>query len=251
MNIVSWNLNGMRAVERQGFGEWVRSFPADLLCFQEIKLQENQVSEAIRSLDGYTQLYNCAEKKGYAGVAVFTVQPPLTVHTEIGHDRFDAEGRMLCLEFPECFLVNLYLPHGGRQKEHLAYKLEVYAVLRRYLSGLSGKPIVLTGDFNIAHSELDLARPTQNRGNIMFTPEERAQLDQLTQLGYHDTFRALHPEERAYSWWPYLASARANNIGWRIDYIFTTLSPTSITAAGMLPSACGSDHCPVFADLLL
>lgn len=248
MKIVSWNVNGLRSVQRHGFSTLVPSFQADVLCLQEIKIQEDQLTDSLRTIPGFTSLYHCAAKKGYSGVAVYAKTPPERVIREIGHDRFDQEGRMFQLDYPDFTLLNLYLPHGGRQKENLGYKLECYERLLGHLAGLDQKRVVLAGDFNIAHSELDLARPKQNRNNIMFTPEERAQLDRLEALGFRDTFRTLHPEEQAYTWWPWLASARENNIGWRLDYLFAS-ADCVLDSASILREVRGSDHCPIAATL--
>ena len=247
MKIISWNVNGIRSACRQGFLAWLKKSGADVVCLQEIKAQEPTFPRPEIEAAGYHVYANCAAKKGYSGVAVLTKQKPLAVTTTLGPRRFDVEGRMLQLEYPTFILFALYLPHGGRQKENLAYKLEVYEKLFRRLKVLTKKPVILAGDFNIAHAELDLARPKSNKKNIMFTPAERAQLDRLVALGFTDTFRALHKEGGNYTWWPYMANARERNIGWRIDYVYAR-NTTEMLRAGILKSVRGSDHCPVYVE---
>lgn len=248
MQITSWNINGIRSAYSKQQA-WFTENTADIVCLQEIKAQDKQIPFSANDLSKPYLYFNCARQPGYAGVAVLSKIKPLNVERELGHPRFDMEGRLLRLDYPEFTLLNLYLPHGGRQKENLPYKLEVYRVLLKYLQSLKG-PVILAGDFNIARSDLDLARPKQNFDNIMFTEAERACLDQLIQLGYLDTFRLLHPEDKAYTWWPYLAEARTNNIGWRIDYIFLSQSlSNNLGQADTHPNQFGSDHCPISVSL--
>lgn len=250
MKILSWNVNGLRSVYQKGFLDWFNKSQPGILCLQETKLQENQIPEEIKNLSGYFPFYNSAVKKGYSGVAVFSKIKPEKIIFQLGHSRFDREGRFLQLEFPNFKLINLYLPHGGRGKENLVYKLEVYDHLLRYLGKLKNQKIVLAGDFNIAHEEIDLARPKDNKNNIMFTPEERKQIDRIINLGFIDTFRKFHQEGENYSWWPYFLNARERNLGWRIDYTFVSTPFSSKSKdAFILPEVKGSDHCPTGIEI--
>lgn len=249
MKIVSWNVNGLRSAHRQGLADWLKSAAPDILCLQEIKCQEDQLLAEMLRPAGYHAYYNCATKKGYSGVAVYARAEALAVQQKLGLERFDAEGRLLRLDFPDFTLLNLYVPHGGRQKENLDYKLAVFDRLIQYIRALPDNA-VLTGDFNVAHHEIDLARPGQNRDNIMFTAEERSRLDGLTNLGFVDSFRQLHDEGGRYSWLPYIKSARENNVGWRLDYIWVSqaLAPR-LTGADILGDVVMSDHFPIWAEL--
>ncbi|MCL4404964.1 exodeoxyribonuclease III [Patescibacteria group bacterium] len=246
MKIISWNVNGLRAVYRDGFIDWVKKTEADVICLQEIKLQEGQVPTEVADLRGYNAYFSYAQKKGYSGLAVFTKEKPLRVENRSGFGRFDNEGRMLRLYYPGFTLINVYIPHGGRGKENLPYKLEAYKHLLQYLAKVKDEKAVVVGDFNVAHEDVDLARPNQNKNNIMFTPPEREQLDKIADLGFVDSFRKLHREGGNYTWWPYFANARARNLGWRIDYAFVSrkLSPR-LKKAFILKDTKGSDHCPV------
>ncbi len=262
MKIVSWNVNGIRSLYRKD-EHWLDKINADIVSLQEIKTQqEQQLSFVSLNPPDYHSYFNPAVKKGYAGTAVYTKQKALTVKQKIGLKRFDFEGRILQLEFPDFVLINLYLPHGCRDKSNLSYKLEVYRQLLKHLaeipakgwstSGRKNQNIILTGDFNIAHQEIDLARPKQNTNNTMFTPEERKQINNLLELGFVDTFRKFQKRGEHYTWWPYLANARQRNLGWRIDYIFVSkaLAP-KVKDAFILTAVMGSDHCPVGIDVTL
>ncbi|MBU2265091.1 exodeoxyribonuclease III [Patescibacteria group bacterium] len=264
MKIISWNVNGLRAVHKKGFLEWLQKSKADIVCLQEIKAQMDKVPAELLNPAGYLAFYNPAARPGYSGTVVFTKQRPLKVITKIGFEQFDNEGRMLCLDFSDFILINLYLPHGGRSKENLGYKLEVYKYLFKYLKNLDSRwnlprtairggndrRVVLVGDFNIAHEEIDLARPKENQNNIMFTPEERLQIEKLVKMGFTDTFRQLHPSDKKYTWWPYFANARARDLGWRIDYAFVSknLAP-KLKRAEILTAVAGSDHCPIKVEI--
>ncbi len=252
MKIISWNVNGLRAVGRKGFWEWLKKSEADIVCLQEIKTSESQLGFDFLYPKDYLTYFNCAKRPGYAGTAVFSKKKPLEVKTKIGLERFDNEGRGLRLDFAGFSLLNLYFPHGGRQKENLKYKLEVYDYLFSYLKTLltRQKNLVLAGDFNVAHKEIDLARPKENQDNIMFTPKERKQIDRLLGLGFIDIFRKFHKEGGFYTWWPYSFGARERNLGWRIDFIFVSqgLVP-KLKDAFILSQVSGSDHCPVGAEI--
>ncbi|MBC8294224.1 MAG: exodeoxyribonuclease III [Pelagibacterales bacterium] len=242
MKIISWNVNGIRSVHKKGFLEWFKKTKADIVCLQETKAQKEQIPDDLINLKNYYFYSNQAVKKGYSGVAVWTKQLPIKVDYKLGLKRFDQEGRILKLEYPDFTLINLYLPHGGRNKENLAYKLECYTKLLSFLK--KTKNTILVGDFNIAHQEIDLARPGNNKNNIMFTPEERKQIDNLISLGFTDTFRKFNQKPGNYTWWPYFVNARDRNLGWRIDYCFTSKG-LSIKDAFILNKVKGSDHCPI------
>ena len=252
MKIVSWNVNGLRAIYKKGFWEWFEKIKADIVCLQETKIQEEQLSFDLVRLKNYSSFFNSASKKGYSGVGVFSKRNPLVVKRKLGLKRFDDEGRFLELQYPEFTLINLYLPHGGRQKENLAYKLKVYQFLFKYLQKMNKQKLILIGDFNIAHQEIDLARPKQNKNNIMFTPKEREQIDRLIDLGFTDSFRKFYKEGGHYTWWPYLANARQRNLGWRIDYAFVSkrLTP-NLKKSFILSQVKGSDHCPIGIEIFM
>lgn len=251
MKILSWNVNGLRAVAKKGFLDWIKKSNADVICLQETKAQEKDLASNLLYPQGYSSFFNSAIKKGYSGVAVYTKQKPLKVKNKLGLKRFDDEGRFLELKYSDFTLINLYLPHGGRQKEKLSYKLEVYHYLLKYLEKKSEK-LILIGDFNIANKEIDLARPKQNKNNIMFTSEERKQIDKLLNLGFIDSFRKFHKDSGHYTWWPYFANARQRNLGWRIDYAFFSKNLTpKIKDVFILSKVKGSDHCPIGIEMKL
>ncbi|MCL5011263.1 MAG: exodeoxyribonuclease III [Patescibacteria group bacterium] len=246
MKIISWNVNGIRAVYKKGdLLEFIKSEKPDILCLQEIKAAEEQIPNELKNLAGYFCYFNPAKKPGYSGVAVFTKEKPQKVEKEIGFDRFDSEGRALKLVYTGFTLYNFYIPNGGRGKKDLNYKLAFYDYLFDYLRKQKNKKIILAGDFNVAHTELDLARPKENQDSIMFTKEERAKISQLLKAGFIDTFRQFHQDNGYYTWWLYFANARERNIGWRIDYVFATENLKSKIKNGfILPEITGSDHCP-------
>ena len=251
MKIISWNINGIRAIYKKNFLDWFIATNADIVCLQEIKAQKEQIPSDLLAQKDYYLYFNQAVKKGYAGVAVFTKQKPLKVEYKLGLNRFDQEGRILQLEYPSFILINVYLPHGGRQKENLDYKLKVYDYLLEYLQKSKDRNIILIGDFNIAHQDIDLARPRQNQNNIMFTLEERQQIDKIINLGFLDSFREFHKEGSHYTWWPYMAKARQRNLGWRIDYIFISKELTkNLKDAFILSEVMGSDHCPIGIEIV-
>lgn len=250
MRIISWNVNGFRAVVRKGFRGWLRKSQADIICLQEIKTQEIEIFSSLFSPKNYHVFINPAGKRGYSGVAVFSLTEPVCVKKVLGLEKFDSEGRILELRFPDFSLLNLYLPHGGRDKSKLDYKLECYRFLLESLGKRKEEKIILAGDFNVAHTDLDLARPNDNRDNIMFTPIERRQLDSLIAMGFIDSFREFHGENGAYSWWPYRLNARKRNLGWRLDYIFLSRSLSiRLKDAFILADISGSDHCPVGIEI--
>ncbi|MGB9763493.1 MAG: exodeoxyribonuclease III [Minisyncoccia bacterium] len=250
MKIFSWNINGIRSVYQKDFLKWFLDTKAEIVCLQELKAQEEQIPKDLISIQNYYAFFNSALKKGYSGVAVYTKNKPLKVEKKIGFQKFDEEGRIIRLDFNNFILINLYLPHGGRQKENLDYKLEVYRYLIDYLKLLKDKNVILVGDFNIAHEEIDLARPKENQNNIMFTFQERKQIDEIINLGFIDTFRAINKNKGFYTWWPYMFKARERNLGWRIDYIFISQSlKPKLKNAFILSNVMGSDHCPVGIEI--
>jgi exodeoxyribonuclease-3 len=250
MKIISWNVNGLRAVYKRNFLEWFKKTNADIVCLQEIKAQIQTLSQDLIKVNNYHSYFNFADKKGYSGVAIYTKEKPIRTRMKLELKRFDKEGRILELKYPKFSILNTYLPHGGRQKENLKYKLEVYGHFLDYLKAVKNKKLILIGDFNIAHKEIDLARPKQNKNNIMFTMEERKQINEITEFGFTDTFRKFHKEGGNYTWWPYFASARIRNLGWRIDYIFTSAQLTNaVKRAFILKNVKGSDHCPIGIEI--
>ncbi len=252
MKIISWNVNGLRAVYKKNFLKWLTETDADIICLQEIKIQKDTLPSDLVRPKNYHSYFNFAVKKGYSGIAVYSKNKPLKVNYKLGVERFDKEGRSLRLKYPNFTLINLYFPHGGRQKENLEYKLEVYDYFLNYLKKTKGEKLILIGDFNIAHKEIDLARPKQNQKNIMFTPEERKQIDKIVELDFTDTFRKFHKEGGRYTWWPYFANARERNLGWRIDYSFISKTLNiKLKKAFIISGVLGSDHCPIGIEINL
>jgi len=250
VKILSWNVNGLRSVYKKGFVEWLENSNADIVCLQETKANENQLTYDLLYPAGYEAHFNSAEKKGYSGVAVYTKKSPEQVEKTFGMDRFDTEGRYLRLEYEKYVLMNFYVPNGGRDKKDYDYKLNFYAFLLEKLKQSRDKNIIIVGDFNIAHKEIDLARPKDNVNNIMFTPKERQKITDLLECGYIDTFRIHTKEGGFYSWWAYFNNARERNIGWRIDYVFVSKPlKAKVKKAFILKEITGSDHCPVGIDI--
>lgn len=222
----------------------------NIFCLQEVKAQENDLPKSLAEIEGYYLYLNSAEKKGYSGVAVFSKEKPILVKTKLGLERFDKEGRYLELEYFGFTLFNLYLPHGGRHKENLDYKLEAYRKIGEKVRKLKNKNIILIGDFNVAHEEVDLARPKENKNNIMFTAEERKQIDNLLNLGLVDTFRCFDKNSGNYTWWPYAFHAKERNLGWRIDYAFVSKNLVEkVSMANIYTEVNFSDHCPIGVEV--
>ena len=245
MKLVSWNVNGLRACLGKGFSEFFNACGADAFCLQETKLQPGQLD---LELPGYHQFWNYAQKKGYSGTAIFTREEPLSVSRGMDLPEHDGEGRLITCEFPKFYLVTCYTPNAQRGLTRLDYRMAWEDAFRDYLVSLDRtRPVVLCGDLNVAHQEIDLKNPKPNRGNAGFTDEERGKFTRLLEAGFTDTFRFLYPDRTgAYTWWSYMHNARASNAGWRIDYVLTSnrLRPVlrdSLIHAGMM----GSDHCPV------
>jgi exodeoxyribonuclease-3 len=247
MKLLSWNVNGIRAVIEKNFGEFVSTEQPDILCLQETKARPEQVQLPLE-LGGYHAYWNSADKPGYSGVAVFSREEPLEIQLGMGHDEHDREGRVLTLEFPEFILVNVYTPNAQDELKRLPYRLSWDEAFRQHVAKHAlKKPVVFCGDLNVAHHEIDLARPKDNRKNPGFSDEERESFGKLLGAGFTDTFRHLYPGlTDAYSWWSYRGGARQRNVGWRIDYFGVSTSFIDrVTAAVILPKVLGSDHCPV------
>ncbi|MCS0791591.1 exodeoxyribonuclease III [Cytobacillus pseudoceanisediminis] len=249
MKLVSWNVNGIRACVKKGFMDYFKEVDADIFCIQESKLQEGQI-ELI--LEGYHQYWNYAIKKGYSGTAVFTKKEPLSVRYGLGDDETEPEGRILTLEYEGFYLVNVYTPNSQRDLARLPYRLEWEERIREYLLGLDQiKPVIMCGDLNVAHFEIDLKNAKSNRGNSGFTDEERGKMTRLLGSGFVDAFRYKYPEaEGAYTWWSYMAKVRERNIGWRIDYfIVSEKLKDRLLDSQIHCDIMGSDHCPVALEL--
>lgn len=245
MKFVSWNVNGLRACMGKGFMESFNDMNADFFCLQETKLQPDQIS---LELPGYYQYWNSAEKKGYSGTAVFTKYKPASVNYGIDVERHDHEGRVITLEYPDFYLVNVYVPNARRELERLDYRMDWEDCFREYLLSLDKhKAVIVCGDMNVAHEEIDLKNYKTNRGNAGFTDEERGKMTELLNSGFADTFRYLYPEKTdAYSWWSYMFHAREKNAGWRIDYFLCSKRfCENIEESEIYPQYFGSDHCPV------
>ena len=249
MKLLSWNVNGLRACLKKGFGESMAALSPDVICLQETKMERGQ---AAVELPGYHEYWNSADKKGYSGTAVFTRQEPISVACGMDLDRHDHEGRLITLEYPEFYLVNCYTPNAQDGLARIDYRMEWEDDLRAYLISLDkAKPVVYCGDLNVAHEEIDLKNPKTNRGNAGFSDQEREKMTALLSSGFADTFRRLHPElTGAYSWWSYRFHAREKNAGWRIDYfIVSELLMALVENAAIHPEIMGSDHCPVSLEL--
>ena len=245
MKIISWNVNGLRACMTKGFSDFFQKSDADIFCVQETKMQPEQ---AQIDLPGYVQYWNSAERKGYSGTAVFSKIPPLAVSYDIGREEHVGEGRAITLEFPDLYLVNVYTPNSQKELARIDYRMSWEDAFRDYLVELDRrKPVVVCGDFNVAHEEIDLKNPKTNRKNAGFSDQEREKMTQLLNAGFLDTFRELYPEVTgAYTWWSYLFNARKNNAGWRIDYFLISKRLKDRLEDSLIYSeVLGSDHCPV------
>lgn len=248
MKIYSWNVNGLRAVSKKGFFEYISNYNPDILCIQETKLQLGNLSEELQNINGYYSYFSCAEKKGYSGVATYTREKPISVKHGIGIERFDSEGRILITEFSDFILFNIYFPNGQKDDERLKYKMEFYDALLDYLNKLKDeeKKLIICGDYNTAHNEIDIKNAKANEKYSGFLPIERAWIDKFISEGYVDTFRYMNKDKVKYSWWSYRFKARERNAGWRIDYFFVTENLiVNLNSADILNEVMGSDHCPV------
>ncbi len=249
MKMVSWNVNGLRACVTKGFVDIFNKLDADIFCLQETKLQEGQID---LPLEGYYQYWNYAEKKGYSGTAIFTKKEPLAVTNGIGIDEHNTEGRVITLKFEDFFFVTCYTPNSQNELKRLDYRMKWEDDFREYLLRLNKKkPVILCGDLNVAHNEIDLKNPKTNRKNAGFSDEEREKMTKLLNSGFTDSFRYLYPDkEGIYSWWSYRFNARKNNAGWRIDYFITSDSiKDKIIDSKIHTDIMGSDHCPVELDI--
>ena len=249
MKLISWNVNGLRACVKKGFLDYFKSEDADIFCLQETKLQEGQID---LDLEGYHQYWNYAEKKGYSGTAIFTKKEPLNVYYGINMEHHDKEGRVITLEFEDFFMVTVYTPNSQSELARLEYRMEWEDDFRNYLLELSSKKgVVVCGDLNVAHKEIDLKNPKTNRKNAGFTDEERDKFSTLLSSGFIDTFRYFNPDlEGVYSWWSYRFNARKNNAGWRIDYFLVSNSlKDKLINAKIHSEILGSDHCPVELEI--
>ena len=253
MKLISWNVNGLRAVITKGFKEFFDTIDADIFCLQETKMQEDQIDDNIKNIfQNYYSYWNSAEKKGYSGTAIFSKKQPIGVTYGIGIEEHDKEGRVITLEFENFYMVNCYTPNSKRELERLEYRQIWEDEFRKYLIKLNEtKPVILCGDLNVAHKEIDLKNPKTNRRNAGFTDEERGKMTELLSAGFTDTFRYLYPDKtESYSWWSYMFKAREKNAGWRIDYFIVSKSiEEKIEESYIYSEVLGSDHCPVGLDI--
>ena len=249
MKLISWNVNGIRACVNKGFKDFFEEINADIFCIQETKCQIDQIE---LEFEGYKSFWNSAEKKGYSGTAIYTKEKPISVKYGIGIEQHDKEGRVITLEFKNFFMVNIYTPNSKRGLERLEYRQVWEDEIRKYLLDLNKiKPVIMCGDLNVAHNEIDLKNPKTNRKNAGFTDEEREKMTQLLESGFTDSFRYLYPDKKeAYSWWSYMGRAREKNVGWRIDYFIVSKNiENKIKEAKIYSKIMGSDHCPVELEI--
>ena len=248
MKLISWNVNGIRACVNKGFSDFFKEVNADIFCLQETKCQPEQIN---LEFEGYTSYWNSAERKGYSGTAIFTKKQPVNVTYGIGIEEHDKEGRIITLEFENFYLVTNYTPNAKRELERLDYRMVWEDEIRKYLLELNKKkPVIMCGDLNVAHEEIDLKNPKTNKGNAGFTNEEREKMTELLNAGFIDSYRYLYPEKIEYSWWSYMGHAREKNVGWRIDYFIVSNDfRENIKDATIYTEILGSDHCPVGLEI--
>ena len=248
MKLISWNVNGIRACLNKGFSDFFKAVNADIFCLQETKCQPEQIN---LEFEGYTSYWNSAERKGYSGTAIFTKKQPVNVTYGIGIEEHDKEGRIITLEFENFYLVTNYTPNAKRELERLDYRMVWEDEIRKYLLELNKKkPVIMCGDLNVAHEEIDLKNPKTNKGNAGFTNEEREKMTELLNAGFIDSYRYLYPEKIEYSWWSYMGKAREKNVGWRIDYFIVSNDfRENIKDATIYTEILGSDHCPVGLEI--
>lgn len=252
MNIYSWNVNGIRAIQKKGFLDWISEEQPDILCLQETKAHVEQLEEELLHIEGYHAYFSEGERRGYSGVATYTKEKPLSVKYGIGIEKFDREGRILITEYPNFILLNIYFPNGQKDDERLQYKMEFYDAILDYCNELKvqGKNLIICGDYNTAHTEMDIKNPKANEKRSGFLPIERQWIDKFIENGYIDTYRYLHPEAIEYSWWSYRFKARERNAGWRIDYFFVSNNfIDKVVEAKILIDIMGSDHCPIVLSI--
>ncbi len=248
IKILSWNVNGLRAVHKKGFLDWFAAANPDILCLQETKAHEEQLPEELKMVDGYQSYFCSGERKGYSGVAIYTKEKPISIKKGFGDKKFDNEGRILIAEYPDFNLFNIYYPNGKASAERLQFKMEFYDAFLDYANKLKkkGKKLIICGDVNTAHKEIDIARPKENSTVSGFLPEERAWIDKFLSSGYVDTFRMFNQEPNNYTWWDMVTRARERNVGWRIDYFYVSENAKDdIKDAFILSDVMGSDHCPI------
>lgn len=248
MKLISWNVNGIRACLNKGFSDFFKEVNADIFCLQETKCQPEQIN---LEFEGYTSYWNSAERKGYSGTAIFTKKQPVNVTYGIGIEEHDKEGRIITLEFENFYLVTNYTPNAKRELERLDYRMVWEDEIRKYLLELNKKkPVIMCGDLNVAHEEIDLKNPKTNKGNAGFTNEEREKMTELLNAGFIDSYRYLYPEKIEYSWWSYMGHAREKNVGWRIDYFIVSNDfRENIKDATIYTGILGIDHCPVGLEI--
>lgn len=248
MRIMSWNVNGFRAVRNKGFSEFLDQFSPDILLLQEVKARPEQVREEDRTFPGYEMIWNPAERPGYSGVATLTRQAPDETRLGMGKDEFDSEGRMIWTRFGQLWICNSYFPNGQRGQDRVDFKLSYYEHLLSYALGLikNGYDVIIGGDWNTAHTEIDLANPKENAQTSGFLPEEREWVSKFLHAGFRDIYREMNPDARDYTWWTYRFNARVRNIGWRIDYfLMNSGAANKVKESRIYPEVLGSDHCPV------
>ena len=253
MKLISWNVNGIRSVMKKGFMDWLQKEKPDVLCLQETKYHTDAMTDEFKKIDGYSTAWHCGVKKGYAGVATFSKEQPALVHCGMNLKDFDDEGRVLVTDHGKFILINIYFPNSGRGHDRVQYKLHFCDQVLAYCEQLrkQGKKLIICGDYNIAHEEIDLKNPKQNHETAGFLPEERAWMTKFLSKGYVDIFRKQHPgEEGHYTWWTYRFQARQRNIGWRVDYFCITPDlEKHVKHTKILKEVLGSDHCPVLLEL--
>jgi len=248
VKILCWNVNGIRAAREKGFLEWLYRESPDILCVQETKAHPEQLSEDLQEPPGYHTYWDYPERKGYSGVATLTKEKPVRVQNGFGISKFDIEGRVIIAEYADFILLNVYFPNGKQSEDRLKYKMDFYEAFLHFLEPLRarGEKLIICGDFNTAHKEIDLARPKENEKVSGFLPIERAWMDKFVAHGFIDTFRQFNEEPKQYTWWDLKSRARERNVGWRIDYFFVTENLSqSVSEAFIMPEVMGSDHCPV------
>jgi exodeoxyribonuclease-3 len=250
--LLSWNVNGIRAIYKKGFLDWFKKENPDILCLQETKAHPDQLVDELKNVDGYESFFSAAERKGYSGVVTYTKLKPIKVQQGIGKKEFDSEGRFIITEFDDFTLLNIYFPNGKASKERLQYKMEFYDSFLKHCKKLlkQNKKIVICGDVNTAHKEIDIARPKENSDVSGFLPQEREWIDKFLAAGFLDTFRIFNQEPDQYTWWDMITRARERNVGWRIDYFYASENlKNNIKSASIHSSVMGSDHCPIELEL--
>lgn len=254
ITIYTWNVNGIRAAAKKGFPDWVKKSKGDIICLQEIKAMPEQIPEELKNIKGYETYWFSAERKGYSGVGTYTKIKPVNTFYGFGKEKFDIEGRVIISEFKKFVLANVYFPNGGRGPERVKYKLDFYDELFAHLNKYREKKkgVIVTGDYNTAHNEIDLARPKENEKNTGFLPEERAWIDTIINIGYVDIFRKFNNQPNQYTYWDMFTRARERNVGWRIDYFMVSEDLVkNVVSAKIHPDVYGSDHCPVSIKIKL